>query len=262
MSVCLLRRIRNEQPELGISDRDLICVEIAGLCHDLGHGPFSHVFDGVFRSMLHKAVQKQGWLGNKWDVTMYNEIEELPEGWAHEDDSLRMFDDMLRYLGLGVNEHELDGPLQEIGRSGIDARQFGFVDSTTQQFQILTSRDVIFIKECIAGGPLPPKHMSIKGLKRSNLKVDYIGRPHPHKEFLYDVIANRHSGFDFDKGDYLARDKFYCFGYKGFEQSVLERLFDNACVAWGECANPERCFRCRHERDGRGKAIAGRHLTM
>lgn len=41
-----------------ISDKDAFCVSLAALCHDLGHGPFSHMFDGRFLSKHPKYARR------------------------------------------------------------------------------------------------------------------------------------------------------------------------------------------------------------
>ncbi|KAI0368467.1 HD-domain/PDEase-like protein [Pilatotrama ljubarskyi] len=68
----LAMHLKDSQPSLGITQRDVQCVTIAGLCHDLGHGPWSHVWDNMFIPSI------------------------LPDKkWCHEDASRMMFDALL-----------------------------------------------------------------------------------------------------------------------------------------------------------------------
>ena len=52
--------LQRRQEKLKITDEDVLCIKIAGLCHDLGHGPFSHFFDGQFIPSVNK--------GSTWKV--------------------------------------------------------------------------------------------------------------------------------------------------------------------------------------------------
>ncbi|KAG8896526.1 hypothetical protein FRC01_011736, partial [Tulasnella sp. 417] len=85
----LVEHIRDRQPELGINDRDVTCVTIAGLCHDLGHGPFSHVFDNHFI-----PVAK----GKRPDGTQ----------WCHEEASEMMLDALVKENKIDLRQDRVD----------------------------------------------------------------------------------------------------------------------------------------------------------
>ncbi|XP_071398587.1 deoxynucleoside triphosphate triphosphohydrolase SAMHD1-like isoform X1 [Centroberyx affinis] len=73
----LVQALNERQPELNITPRDILCVQIAGLCHDLGHGPFSHMFDKMFIPRARPEIT-----------------------WKHETASLAMFDYLVSNNGL------------------------------------------------------------------------------------------------------------------------------------------------------------------
>lgn len=48
----MITSIMQKQPELNINEDIIMLVSIAGLCHDLGHLMFSHLFDDIFLPLL------------------------------------------------------------------------------------------------------------------------------------------------------------------------------------------------------------------
>ncbi|KAH7459390.1 Deoxynucleoside triphosphate triphosphohydrolase SAMHD1-like protein [Phytophthora ramorum] len=73
-------RFRQQQPELELTERDSRLLSAAGLLHDLGHGPFSHVFEHEF---MPRVAAARGYGGP--DAPAYH----------HEDMSLRMIEYMV-----------------------------------------------------------------------------------------------------------------------------------------------------------------------
>ena len=44
----LVNTLKTKQPELDITNNDVLCVKMAGLCYNLGCGPFSGMFETTF----------------------------------------------------------------------------------------------------------------------------------------------------------------------------------------------------------------------
>lgn len=72
-----------------IDERDRLCVKIAGLCHDLGHGPFSHMFERF--------------------VNRVREQEGKPH-WEHEMASIQLFDHLLHVNRVDLSAYGLQLP--------------------------------------------------------------------------------------------------------------------------------------------------------
>ena len=50
----IIEHLQLYQPEMGIDSKDVLCVKLGALCHDLGHGPFSHLFEELIKR-IHMA---------------------------------------------------------------------------------------------------------------------------------------------------------------------------------------------------------------
>lgn len=79
-----MNNIRKHQKDLEIQERDILNVSIAGLCHDLGHGPFSHVFDNYFIKRIDPSLN-----------------------WTHEEASSMMFDYMVEQNNIDLEKSDV-----------------------------------------------------------------------------------------------------------------------------------------------------------
>ncbi|XP_056446307.1 deoxynucleoside triphosphate triphosphohydrolase SAMHD1-like [Gadus chalcogrammus] len=188
----LANSLQKKQPELNINERDILCVEIAGLCHDLGHGPFSHLFDGMFIPEARKRKRESP--GLKED-----------NKWTHEKASL----DMLKHL-IAVNNLK---PVME-------------------KYKLVLKKDIPFIEELIfgkrtdpsdstkklpyEGRPEKPYLYEIVSNKRNGIdvdKFDYFARDCHHLGIKNNFDHHRFIKFarvcDVDKGK-EAKEKQIC----------------------------------------------------
>lgn len=47
-----VKQLRIRDPKLGITDSDVLCVQIAALCYNLGYGPFSYTFENFLEELF------------------------------------------------------------------------------------------------------------------------------------------------------------------------------------------------------------------
>jgi len=193
----LMKGLRQRQPELGITDRDVLCATLAALCHDLGHPSFSHMFEmfvhelGRERRQHEEKKQRDEGRVGPLPEALEEEIRRY-ETFTHEAASVKFLD---------IIFEELEGPLAEAGLR-VDAE----------------GDDFVCIRELID----PPKNSLEELMDRRLLRREWSkairGRP-ADKAWMYEVVSNWRSGIDVDKFDYFRRDALYLGIHREFDHN-------------------------------------------
>jgi deoxynucleoside triphosphate triphosphohydrolase SAMHD1 len=124
----LINNLKKNQPELNITNNEILLIKIAGLCHDLGHGPFSHLLDCILEEKSENKLvlhERRSILILKYIVEKYN---------------LNLSNEDLEFIGGIIYPYDLD--FKKIKRkflyeivsnrtNGIDVDKFDYLKRDT-----------------------------------------------------------------------------------------------------------------------------------
>ena len=96
---------RDRGDKIEIDDKDVVCVEIAGLVHDLGHGPLSHAYDGMYLPRVSHGLKHED-LSEKIFQHLLDS-NKLSDWWNdQENDSYKLTEDDIEFIKELVNPRE------------------------------------------------------------------------------------------------------------------------------------------------------------
>ncbi|CAI2346712.1 unnamed protein product [Caenorhabditis sp. 36 PRJEB53466] len=187
----LVDKLRHSQQSLGITSAEHCCTAIAALLHDVGHGPFSHLFDGEFAKRCGRSFKHE-----EMSVKLIDRIMRKPEIRA-------AFEPI---IGAGAGE-DYDQSIKFI-QEQISSRPTDFLDGIDLNALSPEEREKRLEQEWAAV-------VEGRGVKKS---------------FLYDIVSNAYCGHDVDKMDYLLRDAIASGVSITFSMTSLNRLLDHVRV--------------------------------
>ncbi|KAI3641869.1 hypothetical protein MIR68_000138 [Amoeboaphelidium protococcarum] len=121
----MLKHLPTASQQLDISEFQYESVILAGLLHDIGHGPYSHIFDGAF--IPQSKQQNTGWTHEKGSLMMIDYLVD-DNGIDIDTDQLKFVKSLV--MGEPMYSNQEYGYLYDIvsnKRNGVDVDKFDYL---------------------------------------------------------------------------------------------------------------------------------------
>ncbi len=169
-----------------ITDREILCLELAGMCHDIGHGPYSHTFDNLLSTMFnnHPCIHHE----TRSQILFQYMIDDLKKNKTNyidltdaEVSLIQYFIDPEKYLSIDLRKYRIEPSFH------IDGNHCNNIYKCNKMHLTYTN-----IKS------INPNLLS----KYEDIKIDVPS----YYNGLEQVVSNYYHKLDVDKIDYLLRD--------------------------------------------------------
>jgi HD superfamily phosphohydrolase len=119
LAMTMLRQVVANHAETGepldVTQQDVLCIGMAGLCHDLGHGPASHMFETFVNTARKKRGEDHKWHHEEASIMLFDHLVEVNNLKMEEDFGLDDAD--LRFVKALINGLKSNEPFPaDIGR--------------------------------------------------------------------------------------------------------------------------------------------------
>ncbi|KAJ3409877.1 SAM domain and HD [Chytridiales sp. JEL 0842] len=180
----LIKKLDTYQPDLKIEPWEEKCVTIAGLCHDLGHGPFSHVFDNEFIPAACPGV--------KWE---HEEMSEKMLQYMIDDNQIEQLDEsevkFVKRLIRGVSPEEYAAGM---GMTKSDGRMFLYDIVANKRNSVDVDKFDYISRDCAYLG-MKTGYDYKRAIHFSRVVQDQICWSHKEAFNLYELFHTRFSLF-------------------------------------------------------------------
>ncbi|RUS17078.1 LOW QUALITY PROTEIN: hypothetical protein BC937DRAFT_90455 [Endogone sp. FLAS-F59071] len=232
----LIERFKREQPELEITNSEVKCIKLAGLCHDLGtfsnilscHGPFSHIFDNEF---MPQAKPELTW--------SHEQASEMMLEYLIDDNNIDLEKDEIELIkGLidgKPGRHSQRGFLFDIvanKRNSVDVDKFDYIERDCYNLGIKSSYDTSrLMAMCrVVNNQICFHHKEVYSLyDMFHTRYSLFKRIYTHRVCMYISIISQTNYFYW--GRLLRKPEIYLAIPLSFAQHVSETLDDISLVS-------------------------------